>query len=628
MTGPINRMQRAMLGLTTLSGTSGARMQRSLQDISTRSMEVAGNAAMIGAATLLPLGLATHAAMKFEKEMTNVATLMDTSKEKVSEFSDAVLAMASRTPVPLSDLTESLYQIRSEGYKGAEALDILKQSAQLSVAGLSTATEAAKSVASAMRVFADEGITATQISDLFFKTVAVGRTKMSAINESFGETAALIHSAGTSMREMMAATAALTNSGMTASSAMISLQGATTALVKPQGEMEKVFAALGVRSGPQLIKMMGGLVPAMKAVGETAARTGLNVNDAFGRVQGLRAYTLLTGPLADQFELDMKRMGNGINEVNEAYAKQLGTTSAQTEIAKNNLIILGVTLGSLLLPAITALTRAVTPVIQGVTTFAREHKTLTKVILYGVTAFGVFAAAVGVGAFVVGTITKAVWLWSIATKIATVAQAFLATVTGTLTGELIATRAGMIGATAAAHIMKLGLLGLMATVSMATAGLVLLVGLFTEADDVSDSLSSKLQTTEDGFHKVAAATKAATLGMEAYNAEVDKYNARKKQHDRFQLGFGDGTAKQFFSREVTPGMVLSEIKYMMNPDAPKIDNYFNGPKQVEEARREWQQQQQAAPVINLNVHVDKNGNVTTTGDQNGRIPIKTTGGFR
>lgn len=468
---------------------AGARMERSLNAISEKAMAVGRTAGTIGIGIVAPLGLATYAAVQFEKQMSNVATIVDTSKESITAMGDEVLKISQKVPVKIHDLTESLYQIRSEGFGGAYAMDILGTSAKLSVAGLSSATDATKSMASAIRVFGDEGLTTTQIADIFFKTVATGRTKMEAINESFGSNAAIVHEAGVRFAEFQAATAAMTNSGMTASEAQTALKGATIALIKPSTEMEKVLRRLGVTTGQQLIQKMGGLVPAMKAVGETAKSTGINVNDAFGRVQGLTAYTLLTGSLSSQFEQDFARMTNGVNELGDAFAKQAGTTASKWQQLQNNVQILGIRVGTLLLPAVISLSNAIISIVKPIADWANRHKTLSGIIIKSAAFIGVLALATSAFSFAVGIVTKSLWLWRAAIVAYNVVSTIFLAVTGSSTAGIYANAWATNAATLATGGFNTAIMTTLGTVSKLGVTLLWMYGIWKLFDKKQEAIN-------------------------------------------------------------------------------------------------------------------------------------------
>jgi len=53
--------------------------------------------------------------MDFEKAMTDIATLVDTSTESIEQMGAEVLEMSKRMPVSIDELTSALYQVRSAG---------------------------------------------------------------------------------------------------------------------------------------------------------------------------------------------------------------------------------------------------------------------------------------------------------------------------------------------------------------------------------------------------------------------------------------------------------------------------------------------------------------------------------
>lgn len=506
------------MSLTTVSGVAGAQLTRSLKETSAAAMELATSSGMLAAAIMIPLGLATKAAMDFEKQMGNVNTLVDGTKENIGLLSDQVLELASKTPVPIHDLTESLYQLYSEGYKGAQAMDLLKESAHLAVSGLSTATEATKSMATAVRVFEDEHLSAHEIADTFFKTVAAGRTTMAQINEAFGENAAIVHTAGVSFKEFQAATAAMTNGGLTAATAQTNLAQATLALTKPSTEMMKIFSYMGYygsEAGRNIIKAKGGIVPAMQAINEAATRTGESIEKAFGRKQGLIANELLTGMLNGQYVQDMKRMSDGIEEVSEAYRKQLGTTAAQSQIAKNNLVTLGIRIGEILLPALTKLFQVFDAIVTPIANFIHQHKVLGGIIVWGTAILGGFFTLLTGGALVIYAVTKATMIWKTAIGLLTISEKLAALQTAFFSASIYT---------------QLGLIGLLAgAIAFLLPTFFDFNKMFGIGNDKLGLMNDNLDGANDRFHKIKEPINQATIAMLAYNDAVDKYNEQQRQ---------------------------------------------------------------------------------------------------
>ena len=487
-----------MVSLTKVGGAAGAKITRSLSNTADAAMNVATSAGVMGAAILIPLGLATKAAMDFEKQMGNVATIVDTTKESMSAMGDEVLDIASRVPVKISDLTESLYQIRSAGISAADAMHVLETSARLSVAGLSSATDATKAVTSAMVAFKAEGLSADQIANSFFLTVKQGKTKMDALNESFGLNAAFVASAGVKLDDFNSATAALTVTGMSASEAQNGLSAAIVGLIKPTGEMIKVYQKLGVASGEQLIKKTGSLGDAIWEVTNAAKSANIEIPKLFNRM-ALKTVSSLNGGVRDNYKSNMAERAGNSDALATAFQKQLGTTAAQAQIAKNNIEQLAIRIGGLLLPALTQIVKIITPVIQSMSDFAHKHKLITGLVVKGALAFGVLAAATAGLSFVIGTITKATWLWSTA----------------------VAVMDGVIA------ILNMELLPLLLLAGGVYVAFKAITGIVSETTDNTIDLNTNIAETRDIFDKIKKPIDNATASLRAYGKAVDDYNSGK-----------------------------------------------------------------------------------------------------
>ena len=402
---PVKKMGSSLKGLTTITSLASAKMVASLSKVSAAATEVGMAGIGLAAGIILPFGLATKAAIGFQAQMANVSTLVDTSIENMDAMGDAVLRLSRKIPKPISDLTEGLYYIRSAGIGAADAMGVLEASGKLAVAGLSTTTEAAKAITSAMVSFKAEGLSATQVANSFFLTVREGKTKMENINESFGATALVVASAGVKLEEFNGAVAALTNTGMEASLAQIGVKNTIIGLVKPTNEMRTVLDALNVSTGEQLIAMLG-YGGAIDAVAEKSKSLNIEQAKLFNRT-AFTTFLGLSGQAKDQRIRDTKEQMGAQDALTEATAKQMATAAAQMAIFQNTVRTLGISLGHILIPPLTKMVSVISPIIDAITSFSKHHKILSGIIVTSVAGIGLFAGAVGVAGIVVGTLSKA-----------------------------------------------------------------------------------------------------------------------------------------------------------------------------------------------------------------------------
>ncbi len=589
MSAPIAKMAASMSGLTTIAGTSGALITRNLQTIENKAQEIGMKSGMLAAGLLIPLGLAAKEAMDFEKQMGNIATIVDTSKESITDMGDAILNLSTKMPVRINDLTESMYQIRSAGVAAADAMDVLQASSKLSIAGLSSATDATKAVTSAMVNFKQQGMSTAEIANSFFLTVKEGKTKMEGLNESFGNNAPIVASAGIKLQEFNAATAAMTNSGMSASEAQNGIRMSVLALLNPTTEMTKLFEKLGVASGEELIKKTGGLSESLDAIAEASKKMNMNAPNLFNKT-ALTAYTLLSkfGNLHESFKQNKIEQLGGADNLSDAFEKQQQTSAAQFQILINVAQGLAIQLGNALLPALNKLMGGFVNVIKPITWLLKHVPLLSESIVTVVGAVGTFAAGVAIVSAGIWTWTKAIWLLNIAQKSLMFIEGALSVVNGTMTGTLLTSTLATKGATAALWAMDLSAQGLLATLAR--------ISLFVAPLLVMAKLLDRQHEAKDRMKAV----------MEHLPENVDKDKFSKQFQDIIHPGYVSPTQRLMGVKDEYPQEMFDSLskKYYDEPKA-KQDSALNNMQTI---------------VLNQTINVDKDGK------QSGKINNKATSG--
>ena len=307
--------------------------------------------AAAGVAALAIGGASIKMAVDFEKSMSNVSTLVDTSTESMAEMGEKVMEISKRVPVELADLSTALYDVRSAGISASDAMMVLEKSAMLGVAGLGTTQEAVNLATSAINAFGFEGEEAAKVFDTIQLTVKSGKTNISELAQSFGMVAGTANTAGVDFNELMAATAALTTTGLKSSVAQTQLREAILSIQAPSKDMKEIISDLGYESGEAMIKELG-LVGSMEAIDEAAKGNIEILKPAYGSVQGLGAAIALTGEQGDAFVQTLKDMADGEGALKEAFDKQNETAAAQYQLLKNNLNVEMINLGNKILPRI------------------------------------------------------------------------------------------------------------------------------------------------------------------------------------------------------------------------------------------------------------------------------------
>lgn len=418
--------------VSMMSSKVGAKMdlmERKFKKVSKKAMEYGRKFAITGLAITAPLGILANEAIKFESQMSNISTLIDTRTESIDKMGEKVLDLAQELPVPIEELTSSLYDIRSAGIAADKQFSTLETSAKLSSAGLSDVSESTDILTSALNAFRSQGLSADQTADILFKTVKNGKTTISELSQAFGATAPIVQSAGVKLEDFSAATAAITTTGTPASQAQNQIRASVIALQKPTESMIKIYKKLGVTSGEDLIKKYGSLGKAYDAINSKSKEMNLNNGKVWGSTEALAAVTSITGETNQTYLNTLDDMTNGSNALNEAYKKQAGTGKAQMQILKNQLQSVAITLGQALLPVIIDIVKWITPMIKSFAAWAKRNKGMVRTIAkIAVVAAGLSFALSGI-AYTVGLVTKAMKVarvimvaWRTVVAIATTAQ--------------------------------------------------------------------------------------------------------------------------------------------------------------------------------------------------------------
>ncbi|MBI2550867.1 phage tail tape measure protein [Candidatus Uhrbacteria bacterium] len=328
------------------------------------------------AATALAAGLTISVknAVEFEKGMTNIATIVDTNTESLKDMGNAVLDISKRTPVQISELTATLYEIRDAGISADDAMEVLEKSAQLGVVALGTTAEAADIVTSAVNAFKLNGEETQKVYGYVFEAAKAGKTNLSELANGFGSVAAMAAQANIELPEYLSAVAALTTTGLPASQANAELKSVIAGVTREGKELTKVLDNLEAKSFKELMDKKGGMVNAFKAITESVKNDDAAIISIFGSIRAYNAVVQLSGDLNGVYNESLANMENGAQSVTEAFEKQKATVSAQWQTMKNNLEALSIQVGSALLPALNQALQAVTAFIDKIPAIVDQLK--------------------------------------------------------------------------------------------------------------------------------------------------------------------------------------------------------------------------------------------------------------
>ena len=308
--------------------------------------------AAAGATAVIAFGVTSlKAAVGFEKQMANVATLLDGDvKTKIGNLGETVKKLSVDTGTSTQLLTDGLYQVISAFGETEDSMKILETATKGAAAGNATVTDSVNLLSAVTKGYGDTSIeAANKASDLAFLTVKLGQTTFPELASSMGKVIPLAGAMKVSQEELFGAMATLT--GVTGGTAEVStqLRGVLQGLMKPSKEMSAALGEMGYASGGAALESLGleGVLQGLKTSvkGNDIALAGM-----FGSVEAGTAVLALTGSQADNFTEKTNAMKDAAGATDAAFKTQQATVSAMMDRIKASINTFSISLGEQLLP--------------------------------------------------------------------------------------------------------------------------------------------------------------------------------------------------------------------------------------------------------------------------------------
>jgi TP901 family phage tail tape measure protein len=214
--------------------------------------------AAIGATALAGgIALAVNEAVKFERAMDEVSTLLDDTSS-IDGMKKSMAQLAVQFGSSQVAQTEALYQAISAGAAaGEEAINLLTAANKLAIGGVTDVKTSVDALTTVMNAYGDEAGTAADISDVFFTAVKAGKTTIPELASAIGNVATLAGQMGVTFEETAAAAATLTKSGLATTEAMTGIRGIMVAIAKPTEKAVKMAKELGIEFNSTALRSKG-----------------------------------------------------------------------------------------------------------------------------------------------------------------------------------------------------------------------------------------------------------------------------------------------------------------------------------------------------------------------------------
>jgi TP901 family phage tail tape measure protein len=372
--------------------SSGRRLRESLplaamENWSKSSDQAGKNLSKLGsvatkraAVGILGLGAAAvYAATKavtFNREMLKISTQAGGSASEVKKLSAEVLAMAGTVPQGPQKLAEGLYHIQSAGFRGAQAMEMLKAAAQgaaLGNADLQATTQAMiATMASQIKGVHGSADAMGQLNDI----VGVGDMRMEQLAQAMA-TGLLpsAHDAGLSLKDVGAALATVTDNATPANVTATRLRMTIALMAAPSKAAVKQLESIGLTSTSLAhdMRQPNGLLLAIQDLkthlhdsGKTAEEQDAVLSHVFGGGKSSAVIHTLISEIG-RLETKYQQLGasNGPAKLAKSWAEYQKSQSASFGELKSGAEAFAITVGNVVMPELTKLAHGATHALDG-----------------------------------------------------------------------------------------------------------------------------------------------------------------------------------------------------------------------------------------------------------------------
>jgi TP901 family phage tail tape measure protein len=382
----------------------------------------------------VPMALVGGASMKmyadFEFSMNKVVSLVGVARDQVDEWSASILDLAPSLGKSPRELADAMYFITSAGIRGAEAMDILEESAKSSAAGLGETKVIADLLTSAMNAYGKENLSAARANDILVATVREGKAEANLLAQSLGLVLPIASAMGAEFTDVGAATAAMTRTGTKAATAAIQLRQLFNSILKPAKEAEQALVDMGI-SSEQLRKIIdeGSLLDALKKLDEVTKEYGVAaVGKVIPNIRSLTGFLDIMGKNVDANEKLWGSIEDSMGDAERTFQQTADTVRFRMAVAFSRVTTsatrFGETMAKVLVPIMEKVAIFIEKVTKRFEALSTGQKVLIGRIGLVVAALGPFITILGflVGNVVPGLImvmrgaTKAITFLGVAIK--------------------------------------------------------------------------------------------------------------------------------------------------------------------------------------------------------------------
>ena len=378
--------------------------------------------ALVAAAGMAALIVKTsEMAGDFQRGVIRLQTGAGDVQDSFTTLGNYIKQVAVDSGVSTGPLLQAMYLILSSGQRGTQAYNTLSVAAKGAQIEQAKVKDVANVLSGVMTNYGTKVFNATAYMNGLIKAVSLGKITLQDLSVAMGPIDPIARHLGVSFSDMAAAMTTQTNAMIPAHIAATGLRFLMQGLENPTKKAMDAMKAMGLNSIAVAEEMKRSLPGALQMIYDAALKAGpagsvpfnRALADMVGGIRGTTAFMALTGPHMKDFAANAAAiaasMKTGSKEVTGWQLAQSGF-NIQMDKAKAAMEVLGITIGQALLPALTKIVTAVTPIIVAVTNWLVKNNLILPIL-------GAMAAIIG-GILVASLISLVAASWPVIAVIA------------------------------------------------------------------------------------------------------------------------------------------------------------------------------------------------------------------
>ena len=343
----------------------------------------------VAVAAVLALGKGITEAVKaftdFDDKMTQSLAIMKTTVREQEAMKLAAMDVARTTRISATDSAEAYFFLASAGLDAEQSIAALPQVAKFAQAGMfdmATATDLATDAQSALGLTvknAQKNLdNLTRVTDVLVKANTLANASVQQFSEALTTKAgAALKVVNKDIEEGVAVLAAFADRGVKGAEAGDKLNQVLRDIPRATAKNSEEFEKLGLNmfDTEGNMKNVADIVEELDAVlGPMSDEMKAATLDQLGLNRGVADAVKILSGAGDQIREYEKELRNAGGTTGEIADKQMGSLKAQTDLMKNAMEELGIVIGELLAPTLTAIVNKITKVTQATTAVIKKFK--------------------------------------------------------------------------------------------------------------------------------------------------------------------------------------------------------------------------------------------------------------